>query len=239
MNPWLLSDSRAHLQVGSLRGQVDLNNPALGVNGLAWNNGSVAGNLFGVTVAQEVAEPSSLSVVGLDKFVRGDDLVANYPQTESQPFSLHIYWRLTKAEPQLVILDAIVSLQTSLLECFPKVMLTTNLPATEAWQVPGQGMPPSQIGGQVETNKSAGVLLRETKRGWSYLEVTHPDDLGSWQVDPASPIMMRRELGGEFQEKGVIRRLRVRGAFFPCENDLEITTRLIDEFAASPPPLTA
>ncbi|MDZ4656742.1 MAG: hypothetical protein SH868_04090 [Bythopirellula sp.] len=239
MNPWLLRDSRAQLQVGPLRGQVDLINPALGVNGLAWNNGSVAGNLFGVTVAQESIEPSNLSVVGLDKFVRGDDLVANYPQTESQPFTLHIYWRLTKAEPQLVILDAIVSLQTSLLECFPKVMLTTNLPATEAWQVTGEGAPPSQIDSHHETNKFAGILLREAKRGWSYLEVTHPDDLGSWQVDPSSPFMICRELGGEFQEKGVIRRLRVRGAFFPSENDLEIAARLINEFAASPPPLTA
>lgn len=239
MNPWQLADSRAHLHAGTLQGQVEFLNPALGINSLAWNNTALSGNLFGVTVAQEAAEPSNLSTVGLDKFVRGDDLVANFPQTAAQPFSLHIYWRVTTAGSQLVIVDVIVSLQTSLLECFPKVMLTTNLPATEAWQVPGGGSPASQIDARLESHKFAGVLLRGANHTWSYLEVTYPDDLGSWQVDCAGSIMIRRELGGEFHEKGVIRRWRVRGAFLLSENDLETATRLIDEFAASPPPLTA
>ncbi len=244
--PWQILDGLAVLQAGLLQAQVDLLNPALGVSGLAWNNTSLCGNLLGVAVAAQEAASTPLSTVGLDKFVRGDDLVANFPQTDAQPFTLHIYWRVTTADSRLVIVDALLSLQTSLLECFPKVMLTTNLSAIEAWQVPGDGSAPSQVDAHIESDKFAGVLLRGANRAWSYLELTHPDDLGSWQVDPASTIivrrdsfMLRRELGGEFQEKGVIRRMRVRGAFLPRENDLKIAARLVEEFAVSPPPLTA
>ena len=239
MNFWQLVDSRAQLQAGAFDAQIDLLHPAFGVSSLAWNNTALSGNLLGVTVAEQATTPTTLSTIGLDKFVRGDDLVAIYPQTAAQPFTLHIYWRVTTADIRLVIVDAIVSLQTSLLECFPKAMLTTNLSATEVWQVPTEGTSASQIEGCLESNEFVGVLLRGANRGCSYLEVTHPDDLGSWQVDPTVSVMIRRELGGEFQEKGVIRRWRVRGAFFPRENDLEIAARLIKEFADSPPPLTA
>jgi hypothetical protein len=246
MSPWQLLDGLAVFQAGAFQAQVDLLNPALGVSGLAWNDISLPGNLLGVTVAVKGATTTALSPVGLDKFVRGDDLVANFPQTAAQPFTLHIYWRVKTANAAFVIVDMIVSLQTSLLECFPKVVLTTNLAATEAWQVPAGGSAPAQIDARIKSDRFAGVLLRGAIRSWSYLEVTYPDDLGSWQVDPASSIMMRRgsvmmrrELGGEFHEKGVIRRWRVRGAFLTSKNDLETAVQLINEFAASPPPLTA
>ncbi len=179
----------------------------------------------------------------MDRFVRGVDLVANYPQTETQRFTLHVYWRVIAAEASLVILDSIVSLQTSLLECFPKVILTTKLPARKALLIAGDGSPPTSIHERLEGHETAGVLLRDADQAWSYLEMTHPADLGRWRVEPGDSISIHRELGGEFQEKGVIRRLRTRGAFFPCshdlESDLEMAVRLLGEFAASSPPLTA
>jgi len=238
-SPWQLAESNARLQVGSLLASVDLLQPANGLHQLSWQNASVAGKLLGVTVAEQSATPTNLATASIDKFVRGGDLVANYPQCESQPFTLHIYWRVAAANSRLIILDAIVSLQTSLLECFPKAILTTELPASETWLVPGDGSSPTKLGQQLESNEPAGVLLRGAGNGWSYLEVTHPDDLGEWRVANSSTTKIERELGGEFQEKGVIRRLRVRGAFLAAENDLEVATQVIKDFAASPPPLTA
>jgi hypothetical protein len=238
-SPWQLFDSSAHLQTSLLQANVNLLQPALGLHGLSWNEISLPGNLLGVTVAEEATNARSLSTTGLDDFVRGVDLVANYPQTETQHFTLHIYWRVPKAEANLVIVDAILSLQTSLLECFPKAILTTELPASDAWLVSGDGSPPMPLLERFESVEAAGVLLRGVNRAWSYFEMTHPDDLGSWRIEAGASTKMQRELGGEFQEKGVIRRLRTRGAFLSCENDLEVAARLREEFAASPPPLTA
>jgi hypothetical protein len=238
-SPWQLAGSDAQLQIGSLHANVDLLQPACGLHQLSWRDASLAGKLFGVTGAKESATPTILATDGIDKFVRGCDLVANYPQCESQPFTLHIYWRLAKAESQLVILDAIVSLQTSLLECFPKAILTTELPASEAWIVPGDGASPEKLAQQFNSFAPAGVLIRGAKNGWSYLEITHPDDSGEWRVTHSVTAKIERELGGEFQEKGVIRRLRVRGAILSAENDLETAAQIIQDFSTSPPPLTA
>ena len=238
-SPWQLAESDARLQVGSLHANVDLLQPANGLHQLSRQNSSFAGKLLGVTVAEESATPTNLATVGIDKFVRGGDLIANYPQCESQPFTLHIYWRVATADSRLIILDAIVSLQTSLLECFPKAILTTELPASEAWIVPSDGSSPTKLAQQLNSSAPSGVLLRGAENGWSYLEVTHPDDLGEWRVTNSTTAKIERELGGEFQEKGVIRRLRVRGAFIADDNDLEIATQLIKDFAASRPPLTA
>lgn len=238
-SPWQLAESDARLQIGPLLANVDLLQPASGLHQLSWQNSSFAGNLLGVSVAEASGAPTNLSTDGIDKFVRGGDLVANYPQCESQPFTLHIYWRKTKADSQLVILDAIVSLQTSLLECFPKAILTTELPASEAWIVPGDGSP-EKLEQQMESSEHAGILLRGVGIAGSYFEVTHPDDLGEWRVaTSAATTKIERGLGGEFQEKGVIRRLRVRGALLDAENDLEVSAQIIQDFAASPPPLTA
>jgi hypothetical protein len=238
-SPWQLAESDARLQIGPLLANVDLLQPASGLHQLSWQNVSFAGKLLGVTVAEESATPTNLATAGIDKFVRGGDLVANYPQCESQPFTLHIYWRVATADSRLVILDAIVSLQTSLLECFPKAILTTELAATEAWVVPGDGSSARRLEQHEESTKPAGVLLRGVSNGESYLEVTHPDDLGEWRVANSATTKIERELGGEFQEKGVIRRLRVRGAFLSAENDLDVAAQIIQDFAASPPPLTA
>ncbi len=238
-SPWQLAESDARLQVGSFLANVDLLQSANGLHQLSWQSMPFAGKLLGVTVAEESTTPTNLATEGIDKFVRGGDLIANYPQCETQPFTLHIYWRLAKAESQLVIIDAIVSLQTSLLECFPKAILTTELAASETWIVPEDGSNARKLDQRLESSESAGILLRDVTEGQSYLEVTHSDDLGKWRVAPSGTTTIQRELGGEFQEKGVIRRLRVRGAFLSAENDLEVATQIIQDFAASPPPLTA
>lgn len=239
MNPWQLVDFRAKLQANSLQAQVDLANPAGGLQQLAWNGAALTGQLLGLTVATQSLVPASLNTEGLDKFVRGNDLVANYPQTEAQPFTLHMYWRIVSADSLCVIVDGIVSLQTSLLECFPKAVLRSVLPAGEILQVHGDGTPAASVDAVISSDRFAGVLVRDASQRWSYLEATYPEDLGSWHVEAGQQVAINRELGGEFQEKGVIRRLRVRSGFLPYADDVARATQLLKEFAVSPPPLTA
>ena len=239
MNLWQLTAANARLISGPLQAQVDLLNPALGLHELAWNDAPIGGNLFGVTVAEGSIAQMPLSTDGMDQFVRGNDLVANYPQGEAQRFTLHMYWRIAQSAASLVVIDAIVSLQTSLLECFPKALLTTNLPNGKVLAVTGAGSPTLAVTDRLASDEPSGVLVRSDGCPWSYLEMTHPADLGCWRVARAHAVQLERELGGEFQEKGVIRRLRVRGAFMARENDELIATQILSYFAESAPPLTA
>lgn len=238
MNPWQLIDSQAQLHVEGFRGRVDLSRPADGLHELHWRERSFNGSLLGVTATEGAAQKRALVTTGMEHFVRGKDLVANFPQSESQPFTVQIYWRITTAEADMVVLDAIVSLQTSLLECYPKAILTTRLSAEEVCIVCPEEAEVIQLRDWASSDY-AGILLRAAGVGCSYLELTHPEDLGSWRIGGENSIEIIRELGGEFQEKGVIRRLRVRAAFLPKENDLSIARRLMAQFADSPPPLTA
>jgi hypothetical protein len=239
MNHWQLTEAVARLTHCPLEARVDLLNPALGMHALTWNAAPLAGNLLGVTVAEESAPPMPVAIAGSDRYVRGNDLVANYPECKAQHFTLQVYWRIATSAPNLTVIDAIVSLQTSLLECFPKAVLTTKLPSGEVLAITNDGSLLAVAADRLTSDEPAGVLVRGDDHAWSYLEMTHPTDLGCWRVTRTGGIQLERELGGEFQEKGVIRRLRVRGAFMARDSDEETAAQLIAEFAASEPPLTA
>jgi hypothetical protein len=236
---WQLTQSLGQLRCGPLTARVDVEQPSLGLHELGLNGAPVAGQLLGVTVAEENAPPTELAIAGIDKFVRGGDLVANYPQCETQPFTLHNYWRIAEANDKLLVIDAIVSLQTTLLECYPKTILTTELPARSAVIISPSDTNEQSIDAALESDEAVGILLREVHPSWSYVEITHPTDLGTWRIKKNSLARIQRELGGEFQEKGVIRRLRVRGAFVAEENDRELARQVINDFVVAPPPLTA
>lgn len=236
MDLWQLTQSTARLKAEPLAASVDLFNPSLGLHELKWNLVPLAGNLLGVTIADESAPALSLATKGLDGYVRGNDLVANYPQNEWQRFTLQVYWRIVAREADLLVVDTIVSLQTSLLECFPKALLTTRLPGGEVLAISRNDS--LTIGEQISSDEPAGALVRCDGQPWSYFEMTHPTDLGCWNAARNDGIQLGHELGGEFQEKGVIRRLRVRGAFLPRKNDEQAARRLLVEFAEAEPPLT-
>jgi hypothetical protein len=236
---WQLTHSVGQLRCGAWAAKVNVDQPALGLHELSLNGELLAGQLLGVTVAEENAPPTELAIAGIDKFVRGGDLVANYPQCETQPFTLHNYWRIAAASEKLVVIDAIVSLQTTLLECYPKTILTTELPAKDAMIVSPNETAERRIESTLEGDEPVGILLRGVHPAWSYVEITHPSDMGTWRIDLGTRTRMQRELGGEFQEKGVIRRLRVRGAFVAANNDRELARQIISDFVIAQPPLTA
>lgn len=239
LSAWQLTQSLGQLNCGALAARVNVEQPSLGLHELSLNGAPITGQLLGVTVAEEGAPPTELAIAGIDTFVRGGDLVANYPQCETQPFTLHNYWRIAEASDKLIVIDAIVSLQTTLLECYPKTILTTELQAEDSLVLSPDEVADQSANSILESDESVGVLLRGIHPEWSYVEITHPTDLGTWRMQKNGTTRMQRELGGEFQEKGVIRRLRVRGAFVARENDVQIARKILVEFAKSEPPLTA
>jgi hypothetical protein len=215
---WNFTTTRASLSIAALRGSVTLDDPAQGIGELVWNCVPNTGHILGVS-AGAAASPH-------DAFARGHDLVAVYAQDEPQSFQWQVYWRATTPEPQVVLIDVILSLQTPLLESFPRVITQSRLPTGEAKELPGEG---------------DCLVLRPTACDWSYAEMTHPKDRGILELTPYRDggLCIERRLGGQFLEKGVIRRLRLRGAFLPRKDDLDRAAGYLEQLAMETPPLTA
>ncbi|MCG8448167.1 MAG: hypothetical protein MI725_01130, partial [Pirellulales bacterium] len=193
-------------------------------------------SLLGVTANSAPLATNSTN----EFFVRGNDLVTNFAQTNEQPFSCQIYWRATLQSSDVILLDTIISVQTELLESFPQIAVETQLESDEAWLV-SDTQTAKQLTGPADGNEPGCILLRAAEAGWSYAEMAHPDDGETWQIDKnaTSNFALHRQLGGAFLEKGVIRRMRVRGAFLPRENDLELAAGCFASLVAELPPLTA
>lgn len=235
---WQLEGTTARLVSPHLQATVQLDRPLPGLSNLEWDGTAIEGSILGVTTG----EKSLLQVDLADAFARSDDLVATYGELEQGPYSLQVYWTVTADANNPTTIDATISLQTPLLESFPKVSTESRLPTVENWLVPLQGSPTelSQTTDSQHQGQAPAILSRIADSNWSYFEMTHPEDQGSWKVVFPEPgrCLVRRELGGAFLEKGVIRRLRVRGIFLPRENDVDTAKHSLTEFSASAPPLT-
>ena len=239
---WQLKGSAASLQVGKLSAALEARKPASGLSLLKWNGLPVSGHILGVTAD---TGPLSGEKCGAELFVRGNDLIANFAQVNQQPFSCQIYWRADSQANGVILLDTILSMQTGLLKSFPQLAVETKLAIEEVWRAGGTG-DSANPWAKLTEQKSSGedsccVVLRPQGADWSYAEMSHPDDFGTWQIKqaPAGLATLRRELGGAFLEKGVIRRMRVRGALLPRKQDLKLASDCFAALAAESPPLTA
>jgi hypothetical protein len=249
---WQLNDGTAFLDVGKLSGTVRAAHPAHGLSAIQWNSLPVGGQILGVTAgaASMSAGPillGQLSEKGCraETFVRGDDFVANFAQRDRLPFSCQIYWRAVSQANHVVVLDTIISVQTELLESFPQIAVETRLASEEVWFVDGGADSAHPIKDhaavQFTDQKTCCLVLRAPTANWSYAEMSHPADRGTWKIEQSASgeRLVQRQFDGAFLEKGVIRRLRVRGAFLPRDNDMQLAAECYASLAAEAPPLTA
>lgn len=216
---WKLIAKTAELRTSQLGGQIDLRNSLRGLHKLTYCGTAIEGSVLGVATGEaSVGEGTSV----VEAFVRGDDLVATYRVAGEEAFSLQVYWTVTSYENRVVVIDTLLSLETPLLESFPKVIVKSELPSVEVLQ-PDEGR-------EV-------LILRSVDNDWSYAEMAHPAEPGDLRIDEKGVI--QRSLGGAFLEKGVVRRLRLRGVFLPRKNDLQLASECLAELVAEAPPLTA
>lgn len=208
---WRLEGLHARLDAGGLLGEVDVAAPARGLGKLTVRDVAVAGWLLGIGVEAE----------SNDAYVRGNDLVVTYRETAERPFSVQIYWRVGAVRhDEALVLDATVSIQTRQWEAYPRVTATSSLAHSEC----------------IAFDDSA-ILFRPADRPWSYAEFSRS---GDFILQPAADRDGSAwQFGEQFMERGVIRRLFLRGALVPRANDQAALERLRTALAAEQPPLTA
>jgi hypothetical protein len=84
------------------------------------------------------------------------------------------------------------------------------------------------------------IIIRPPGADWSYAEMAYPGDF--IPLHPTSAHCPGRTawvFEPQFMERGVIRRLRLRGAFISRDGDVAAVRRLGASFAIEQPPLTA
>jgi hypothetical protein len=87
---------------------------------------------------------------------------------------------------------------------------------------------------------AAATVMRPAGVEWSYIEVVPAEDFVHVAPSDEGPTASSSWIyAGHFMERGVIRRLRVRGAIVPRVDDLEAAVRLRTHWLAEQPPLTA
>jgi hypothetical protein len=240
-SPWNLDGLHAALQRERLSAEIELDQPAGGLQ-VRLDGGPIAACIL----APEIVLPQPTS--GLEEaFVRGNDLIVAYLPQGARPLRTQAYWRwLTPASVSGVLggFELIVSQQTSLLECDPQLAVASRFTAGEVVGLRSdisthKATLPTRVAS--DNDDWAGCwLVREVAAAISYMEMVHPDDLrhAAGQFDRANRKLTHR-LFPQSLEKGVILRARLRGFFVPRDGDTSLVPVLAREFAASGPPLTA
>lgn len=257
---WLLDAPHAKLRSRALRGELDVSRPELGVNRLAINQQACAGRLFSVVrCAPNQSGQSALDDLELsqlpsqklaDVYVRGYDLVAAYQPTEAWPYATQIYWQVCDAScaPDLLSsVSLLVSLQTHLLDTWPRMCIDTHLEAEEIAHVDCASTLENAIRilplGTNTIRSDTGaccILYRLAGMPISYTEMMPGSDMRSVTVSRANDgtCHSRWELFAEFLEKGVIRRGRMHTMFVPRDGDIGLARAACNELQRRPLPLT-
>ncbi len=208
---WRLDGTTARLDADGFAATVDLLRPARGLHDLRGPGVALAGwSLLGAELT--VAEAAELSLP--ETYVRGDDLVATYPQTDSRPFRLQLYW--SRCGAGIVELQA--SINTSLLDTRPAIDVATTA-SDGAWRefAPGR------------------FLLSASNGAIGLFQAPHPADESSSKSQAAR---LTHHLFDRPLEKGVILRSRVRAAIISSDVIESTAETVYREFATSRPPLT-
>jgi hypothetical protein len=258
-SPWRLEGRTATLALGPLRAITRLDAAIPGLAEVTVSGQPVEfGQILGIVVPNSDSSPNRL----VDAYVRGNDLVATYVEDTQRTLRWQVYWRACSDQfpMALAAVEAIVSVQTDLLDSHPTLNLLSGLPfcCGSIWRE----IAPDRI--EFEPVKpDTPALTASAKHGWScfgvalpgsnrtYVELVHPDDfLGSsffQQADWPAEGMPKKEpdrtmifhrLFDDRLEKGVIRRSRVLGLFLPERPAGAQIAELKGTFAAEPLPLT-
>jgi hypothetical protein len=240
---WQLAHGVARLGAAGLSATVNLAAPQRGLTSLTVFGQAIGGHILGVEFPQ--AAPARGPAV-TECYQRGNDLVATYEQTEGRPFRATVYWRAEGLAISVagVAVELIVSVQTSLLDATPQLQSLSQIIGGNHLAYPRSA---EKAGSESEGSRPRGsfdhlsecVRLRIGEPNVTYCEMIHPSDWRGLQAsEGAGGIELSWSLVGHFMEKGVIRRLRVRGIFLQGTPEDARIRELYDEFAASPPPLT-
>jgi hypothetical protein len=187
-------------------------------------------------------------------YQRGTDLVASYHMSRMPEFRWQVYWRaltLHLEDQELQGIELILSVQTDLLDCDPRLRVESHVPSDQLLQVAGCGCSSGKSAcvdlsatSEPTILDAPGLLVyRPPDNACSYLEMIHPADFTNVKVSRESSgtpnFVTQYHLFEAPLEKGVIWRARLRSVISPRIGDTAAAWKCYRRFEESAIPLTA
>jgi hypothetical protein len=138
-----------------------------------------------------------------EQFVRGDSWHLNYPQGSGR-YAVHVAWKPILTTLERLVIEALISIQTDLLDSHPTIDLEVECQSIQSI------VPPSQSrdrGDPITTVAATAPISIAIDEPSSVAVLLGPHDR-PFTTDLSTDSRLRLRLFGEFLEKGVIRRGR-------------------------------
>jgi hypothetical protein len=248
---WSFREPIAELHFGALSARVDVSRPEIGLNAIFIGPHSVEGSFLCVRRSDQSITSRSPECAWpvADAYVRGPDLVATYRPSDDWPFSPQIYWGAGKPDVPgpLGSLSLLVSVQTHLLETWPRIGVESHLTSGEVFLLGPKSSdefePESLTRGEhvFYPSQCAGcVLWRLPGEELSYVEIMPASDYREFRLrcDADNTCHASWSLFADFLEKGVIWRARLQSLILPRRDDVALAIECCRAINQKPLPLT-
>lgn len=228
---WKLNGTEAYLEQGKWRALYCTAHPELGVL-LTHSDSKTCRALVGL-----IQPSAGSSRPASESYVRQNDLIADFAQSDQSQFGFETYFRLVQnTTHDLLGLEIWLSVQTELLDSTPAMDLTSIIPNSQ-WESVSDLMVEGVPAGWRSLPQGDSSAIA----GLGALVLVHPLDVAqtSYVANPLTGRdMLPLRIFSHFMEKGVIRRARVQ-IYLSCEPfSAGLCRELFEQFAASELPLT-
>jgi hypothetical protein len=242
---------RGRLQLERFWAVVDPLNPAGGLCEARVDDCELPG--FHPLGVELPALKSQEAQAGVERYVRGGDLVVTYADRPAPNMRTQLYWRASahQRDSAIAAVELVASVQTSLSDSFPEMAVRSQLVASEAYQLVDAArgsfasiVPPGKDSPLDESPEAPQCyLLRLPGRQLTYAEMVHPADprqsqWDGWLHGADYRMQLRHELFARPLEKGVILRARVLGVILDRKGDKAAAAAHWASFLHEPLPLT-
>ncbi len=247
---WRIEQATAQWNSARLHATLELTHPARGIQCLRFGRAPLEdAQLMRVTIP---TRGHGLPECVEDAYVRGPDMIVTYAETPRNPVCPQVYWRILD-EPLSspgIVLEAIVAIQTRLLDSDPRIQLASTLPGCDwlclAGGTAASGFRPVALDDRSPRSidilpSGTALLARIPASSYSYGHILFATDLLAAHVawDPAKRMTtLSTVFFGERLEKGILRRVRSRAILVPRAQDKELLAEFLITSVAAAPPLT-
>ena len=203
LGQWIATDSRCRFSLNDWTIELDPKHPGDGVSIL--REGKVAWK------ALSIASEPQHSMQPEEIYIRHDDLIVRYSQSEHDQFEFQLDWRVLEVEQPFVLgIEVWISIQTRLLDTAPKINMTSfGGVAWQGWTHDQLSPDTTELFDNLSGEARAALCWGSTTE--QYLWLLDPRDCGqiAWQSSITDQTQSAK-LFGSFLEKGVIRRARMQ-----------------------------
>ncbi len=221
---WTVTENVARLVWSRWQWSFDLTRPQAGLQ-------ATAPDAMGAWQPLQIEPVPAHACTIEDSFARGSDLMVRYGQSEQDRYAFQLDLRaVTPGELGDFACgwDIWLSVQTQLLDSHPALDVISQVPGGIWHSLSNQG--------HIVAGRQPTIVACQASHGYAALLV-HPSDQSQSELQECANAS-RIRMFGNFMEKGVIRRGRLRCLVGPKALPAADLQRLYSDFAASPLPLT-